>query len=323
MDIAYLLAGWGWTYPEIANGCATLERLGFDICYFGDDLFPHPQLDASVYDTWTILPAVAAMTQRMKVGSLVSPAGRRHPGLFAKITTGVDQISGGRLVVGMGAGNAEEQQRSLHQPYLPAAERVAMLVEELTILESMWTHDRTTIAGEHYSVTDAICSPKGSGGRRPEVLIALKNARLLAPVAGRFADRANLLGNDDDAVRRLADAIRSEAQKAGRNGDDIVMGRLFQVLFTETKVDPDDVEGVLTRRAAEIGVEAEELIEYHARVASYVGPPAGAAQAILERTRDLGIDEVVLDIDTVGILDHRRTIEGLDILAEHVLPELR
>jgi alkanesulfonate monooxygenase SsuD/methylene tetrahydromethanopterin reductase-like flavin-dependent oxidoreductase (luciferase family) len=198
-----------------------------------------------------------------------------------------------------------------------------MLVEELTILESMWTHDRTTFAGEHYSVTDAICSPKGSGGQRPEVLVALKNARLLAPVAGRFADRTNLLGNDDDAVRRLADAIRSEAQKAGRNGDDIVMGRLFQVLFTETKVDPDDVEGVLTRRAAEIGVEAEELIEYHAHVASYVGPPQGAAQAILERTRDLGIDEVVLDIDTVGMLDHDRTIEGLDILAEHVLPELR
>jgi alkanesulfonate monooxygenase SsuD/methylene tetrahydromethanopterin reductase-like flavin-dependent oxidoreductase (luciferase family) len=145
----------------------------------------------------------------------------------------------------------------------------------------------------------------------------------MAPIAAEFADRTNLLGNDDDALQRLAEAVRTQADACGRSGDSVVMGRLFQVLFTDDIVAPGDREAVLTKRAAEIGVEAEELLAYHHHVPSYIGPPDGAAQAILDRTVQLGMSEVVLNIDTVGMLDYQRTMDGVRLFAADVLGALR
>jgi alkanesulfonate monooxygenase SsuD/methylene tetrahydromethanopterin reductase-like flavin-dependent oxidoreductase (luciferase family) len=323
MEVGYLLAGWGWTYSQMNDAWVELEQLGFDLCYLGDDFFPHPQMDANVFDPWSILPAMAATTTTMRMGSLVSPAGRRHPGLFAKMTTAVDHVSNGRLIVGMGAGNAPEQQATVHQPYLAAGPRTQMLREELTVLHSLWTQSRTTFDGEHFRTSDAICEPKGARSPHPEVLIALKNIKLMAPLAGQFANRTNLLGNDDNDVRRLSDAVRTEAARHGRDGEAIVMGRLFQVLLTDDVVASDDVALVLTQRAHDIGVEPEELIAYHHHVPSYVGPPQGAAQAILDRTHALGIQEVVLNIDTVGMLDYDRTVEGIRVFAAEILRDVQ
>lgn len=323
MEVSFILVGWGWTVEELKAGWTELEALGFDACYLGDDLFPHPQVDAAVYDPWSILPAMAVTTSRMRIGSMVSPAGRRHPGLFAKMTTTVDQLSGGRLVVGMGAGNAPEQQASLHQPYPGPSERSAQLREELAILRSLWTEPRTTFAGEHYATTDAVCEPKGARRPRPEVLVALQNRKLLAPIAGQFADRVNLLGNNDDRLRQLLDAIATHAADHDRSLDDITSGRLVQVLFTEEPVDEGHRAEVIAGRATDLGLDPAELRLFYDALLSYVGPPEGCAEALRARTAELGVEEIVLCIDTIGMIDHEHTMAGARIFAAEVLPDLR
>jgi hypothetical protein len=125
LHLSVLLVGWGWTWEQMRDGAQEIEALGFDAIYIGDDLFPHPDVDTTVFDPWTVLPALAVSTSHVRLGSLVSPVGRRHPGLFAKITSGTDEISGGRLIVGMGAGNMPEQQASLDQPFAGPDERRA------------------------------------------------------------------------------------------------------------------------------------------------------------------------------------------------------
>ena len=117
-----------WTYEQLRAGWQEIEALGFDACYMGDDLFPHhfdddpanAEAQVEVYDPWTVMAVMAETTERMRIGSLVSPAGRRHPVLFAKMTSIVDVISNGRLSVGLGSGNAPDQAHALGEPYLKA-----------------------------------------------------------------------------------------------------------------------------------------------------------------------------------------------------------
>lgn len=323
MDVAVLLVGWGWTYAQMKAGWSEIEDLGYDICYLGDDLFPHPDVDEAVYDPWTLLPAIAATTKRMKIGSLVSPVGRRHPGLFAKMTTNIDVASGGRLIVGMGTGNAPEQQRSLNQPFPPPSERAEMLREELSILKSLWTQSRTTFEGKFYQVYDAINEPKPASRPHPEIVVGLRSKKFSARVAAEFADRVNLLGADDSRIVELINAISNHCADFGRGISDIIIGRPASVLFTDHPVDAGEIEEIVEARAGLIGVDPDELKAEHKRLLSYVGPPSGCAAALRSRTSDLGVKELVVCIDTIGRNSFERTMDGLRIFAREVLPELK
>jgi alkanesulfonate monooxygenase SsuD/methylene tetrahydromethanopterin reductase-like flavin-dependent oxidoreductase (luciferase family) len=255
----------------------------------------------------------------MKVGSLVSPVGRRHPGLFAKITSTAAAIAPGRVIVGMGAGNAPRQQASLHQPFLEPARRVEMLREELTILRGLWMDPRTTFAGTHYEVTDAINEPKPSP--LPEVLLGVKGAHHMPRLAAEFADRVNLLGNDDRRAEQVISAVSDHGRRIGRDTSSIVFGRLATVVFAD---DDEPLLDVYARLARELGYPVEEIEEEHRDwVLSVVGSPARCVGTITRRTVDLGIEELVVCMDTFATIDYERTMHGLRAFAEQVLPRLR
>jgi alkanesulfonate monooxygenase SsuD/methylene tetrahydromethanopterin reductase-like flavin-dependent oxidoreductase (luciferase family) len=333
MEVSTLLVGWGWTYDQLRAGWQEIEQLGFDACYVGDDLFTHhmdakdePQADAedSVYETWTILSAMAATTRRMRIGSLVSPCNRRHPVLFAKMTTMVDIISGGRLSLGMGAGNAPDQYRSMGIPFKTPAERTAMLREELQIIKALWTEGRASFQGEYYSVMDAINSPKPIQQPHPEIHIAFKSKKHLPKIAAEFADRVNLMGAADSGILAAMSALREHCMEQGRDFNQIKLGRLASLVFTGEAVAPEDVHRALRERAALIHRDVDELIEEHEKyVISYVGPVAGCADSVRRRTADLGISEVVVCIDTFGTNSYERTMAGLRSFADIAIPQLR
>jgi alkanesulfonate monooxygenase SsuD/methylene tetrahydromethanopterin reductase-like flavin-dependent oxidoreductase (luciferase family) len=323
VDVAVLLVGWGWTYDQIRTGWMQVEELDYDICYLGDDLFAHQDdADVAVFEPWTLLPAMAATTKRMRIGSLVSPVGRRHPGLFAKMTTNVDLISGGRLIVGRGLGNAPEQQASLGQPYPPPSERTAMLREELVIMRSLWTEGRCTFEGEHYDLTNALCNPRPISEPHPEVLLAFASPKFLPPLAAEFATRVNLLGADDEKVKRALRALAESCESLGRDPAELVAGRLASIVLTEEEVPPEARDEALAARARQIGVEPDRLISEHNRVLSYVGPPGRCADDLRARTVDLGVDELVLCIDTIDMNGFEPFMKGLEIFAREVLPQL-
>ena len=173
-----------------------------------DDIIAHQaNIDVGTFEPWTMLPALAMRTTRLRLGSLVSPAGRRHPGLFAKITSTADLLSDVRIIVGMGASNAPEQQRSLGIDFSYAGERVAMLGEELEILRSLWTRPRTEFSGDHYSISGGVCEPKPVRPRGPQILLAAERPKMLS-LAVRYADRVNVLVRGNERVATIVWSIR-------------------------------------------------------------------------------------------------------------------
>ena len=332
MEISTLMVGWGWSYDQLKAGWQQIEELGYDACYMGDDLFPHyfdddpanAQTQVEVYDPWTVMPAMAETTKRMRIGSLVSPCGRRHPALFAKITTLVDIISKGRLTVSMGAGNAPDQTLAVGEPYLGGTERAAKLEEEVRILNSLWTEERTTFEGRYYTVRNLVNFPKPVRRSGPELQLAFKSKKFLTRLAAEFADRVNLLGTDDEQVLGAMNALKGHCEDLERNYDEIIKGRLSAILFTEKEVGPGELDNVLEERAAQINYNPDELKREHKGfVLSYVGPVNACAAALRKRTVDIGVTELVICPDTIGENSYERTMEGLRIFAREVMPQLK
>ena len=332
MEISTLMVGWGWNYEQLRAGWQEIEELGYDACYMGDDLFPHyfdddpanAQARVEVYDPWTVLPAMAETTRRMRIGPLVSPCGRRHPALFAKITTLVDIISEGRLTVSMGAGNAPDQTRAVGEPYLSGTERADKLEEEVRILNSLWTEERTSFVGKYYSVSNLVNFPKPVRRSGPELQIAFKSKKYLTRLAAEFADRVNLLGTDDEKVVEAMDALKTHCEDLGRNYDEIKKGRLSAILFTESEIGSGELDHVLEERAAQINYDPDELKREHKGfVLSYVGPVSACAAALRKRTVDIGVTELVICPDTIGENSYERTMEGLRMFARQVMPQLK
>ncbi len=320
MLASVLLVGWGWSVQDYLNAVKEIEQLGYHACYIGDDLFAH-QADAGVgtFETWTMLPAMAACTSSMRIGSLVSPAGRRHPGLFAKITATADSLSGGRLIVGMGAGNAPEQQRSIGLPFLEPAQRVAMLEEELQILRSYWSNDRTNFMGDFYEISNGICEPKPVRSGGPEVLLGVQGARMIE-LASRYADRVNVLSTQTRQVSEVIREVRLRADAYGRNGDEIIISRLATVIIADEPVGSDDERtNAVVARANEIGMDSPTLLrEVNEWIHSYVGPIDGLVEWVCTSTDDVGIDELVICIDTIDTVDYTHTMRGLRLFASAV-----
>ncbi|MCY3618627.1 MAG: LLM class flavin-dependent oxidoreductase [Acidimicrobiaceae bacterium] len=316
-----LLVGWGWTVAEYLDAAAEIESLGFHACYIGDDIFAHQaNIDVGTFEPWTMLPAMAMRTRHLRLGSLVSPVGRRHPGLFAKITSTADLLSGGRMIVGMGAGNAPEQQRSLGVEFPSARERVAMLGEELEILRSLWTQTRTDFEGDHYSISGGVCEPKPPRPGGAEILLAAEKPKMVA-LAARFADRVNVLARGNSRTAEIARTTRRAADALGRRGDDLVISRMCTVLLTDDPIGTvDERYAAIDRRANQIGMEPSVLRhELDHWIHSYVGPLDGLRQWAHDSTDALGIDEMIICIDTIDTVDYQHTMAGLRLFSSAVI----
>jgi len=208
-------------------------------------------------------------------------------------------------------------------PFGTATERTKMLGEELEIIRRLWTEDRTSFQGEYFHVQEAVNSPKPVQKPYPEIHIAFRNPKFLPKIAARFANRVNLMGGDDSGIEKAKQALQKQCEVQGRDYESIKKGRLASILFVEDEVEPQDRRQVIRQRAIEIGIDADELIEEHERyVVSYIGPPSECAEALLKRTVALGINELVLCIDTFGVNSYDRTMAGLRRFAEHVMPSL-
>ncbi len=332
MEISTLMVGWGWTYDQLKAGWQEIEALDFDACYMGDDLFPHyfdddppnAQGQVEVYDPWTVLPLMAEATERMRIGSLVSPDGRRHPALFAKITSIVDIISNGRLTVGMGAGNSPDQRAALDEPNLKGVERATKLEEEIRILISLWTNERTSFTGEYYAVNKMVNYPKPVSKPRTNIQIAFKSKKFLTRLSAEFADRVNLIGADDKTAMEALDTLKEHCKDIDRDYAKIRKGRLCSIIFTEEEVGPNELDKVLEERAIQLDINPEDIISEHREIVlSYVGPPSGCVEALRKRTVDMGIDELVMCPDTIGENSYENTMEGLRFFAREVMPELK
>jgi F420-dependent oxidoreductase-like protein len=194
------------------------EELGFDSIWLSDHFYAvNDRPDAMVLEAFTCLSALAAPTQRIRLGNLVLCAAYRNAALTAKMFCTLDAISGGRVELGIGAGWKEDEFRGYGYGFPDTKERLAILADHLEVICRMLGPGRATWNGRHASVADAANEPKSLQAPRLPIMVG-GNGRLVTwRLAARYADELNLDGLLPDQVNEALPVIRARCQEVGRD----------------------------------------------------------------------------------------------------------
>jgi alkanesulfonate monooxygenase SsuD/methylene tetrahydromethanopterin reductase-like flavin-dependent oxidoreductase (luciferase family) len=178
----------GMSWPELVERFMLADELGFDHAWLVDHLVPtDPPYDRSIFEAWTSLAALAALTRRVRLGVLVSSNTFRHPSLLAKQALTVDHISGGRLILGIGTGWYPDEHRRFGIEFPSTAVRIARLEEAIEILSQLQAGTEVTHRGRHYELDGARALPTPIQRPRIPILVAAHRPRMLR-LAARWAD---------------------------------------------------------------------------------------------------------------------------------------
>src|SRR3954466_7011037 len=216
----------GASYDDLLRVAKATEELGFDAFFRSDPYLsmgdgsglPGPT------DAWITLAGLARETSRIKLGTLVSPATFRLPGPLAVSVAGVDQMSGGRVELGLGAGWYEDEHTAYGIPFPETPERFDVLEEQLTVITGLWgtaPGDRFSHAGAHYTLTDSPALPKPVQQPRPPVLVGGTGKRRTPALAARHADEFNLPFVSLEVTSEQFGRVRKACEDSGRDADDL------------------------------------------------------------------------------------------------------
>jgi alkanesulfonate monooxygenase SsuD/methylene tetrahydromethanopterin reductase-like flavin-dependent oxidoreductase (luciferase family) len=204
------------TWPEARDAAVELDRLGFDHLWVCDHVYGVPMPNLPILEAWTELAAVAAVTSRAGLGTLVTPPFFRNPAILAKQVATLDAIAGpGRAIVGLGAGWFEPEFVQTGCAFPPLRERLRALEETAQILKLLWTQEKASFAGKHFSVADAVCEPKPPV--RPQILVGGGGERVLMGIAARHADVWNNMAVFQAQLPAKVEAMRRRCDEVGRD----------------------------------------------------------------------------------------------------------
>jgi F420-dependent oxidoreductase-like protein len=187
--------------------------------------------DEPFMEGWTALAAVAAVTQKTRLATLVSSVHYRNPALLAKMATGVDIISGGRLTLGIGGGWYEREYKQYGFDFPPrAATRLRQLEEAVRLIKTMWSESRATFHGKYFHVDEAMLEPKPLQKPRPPIMIGGGGEQLTLRIVAREADACNVFG-DPAEVRHKYEVLRRHCEAEARDYDSIEKSNLTSFLL--------------------------------------------------------------------------------------------
>jgi F420-dependent oxidoreductase-like protein len=198
----------------------TAEEGGFDSVWLFDHFVPMgPTRAGDIFESWTLLAAMAQATRRVRIGNIVTGNVYRHPGVLAKMAVTVDHLSEGRLVMGIGAGGDDYADTMLGLPARPAVERIARLDEACQVLKLLWTEETATFSGEHYHLEQAVSDPKPIQRPYPPIWIGSSGERYGLRVVAKHADAwmSPLMRPDIAELTRLSQVLDRHCADIGRD----------------------------------------------------------------------------------------------------------
>jgi len=292
---------------EVALEC---ERLGFDSIWTNDHLYPYEgPVSGPFYDAWTPLCALATVTSKIRLGPFVLVDSFRYPSIVAKETSALDQVSGGRVEVGLGAGWWKEEFDAYGIPFIDAETRIAALREGIQIIKKMWTEEKTTFKGKYYSVESAYCAPKPVQKPHPPVWVGGSVPAVLK-VAAEFADGWNLAfypSNTPAGYRKKAKAIEQYCKEVGRDPKQLRKSWMGEIVMGQTKADVE-------QKVAALKPAVMTFEDY--KIARIIGTPDEVVAQIQSYIKE-GSSYFMLRFPQV------ETIEPLKSFAEQVMARLR
>ncbi len=211
--------------PTLADTARAAEQAGMSSFTPMDHYFQMQHrlggAEEPMLEGYTTLGYLAAVTDRITLGLLVTGVMYRHPGLLAKIVTTVDVLSGGRALLGLGASWYEREQRGLGVPVVPVAERFERLEECIQICLQMWSDDNGPYEGRHYQLAETLCVPAPLGRRRPPIMIGGGGEKKTLLLVARYADACNVFATSTDEVAHKLGVLRVHCDSEGRDYDTI------------------------------------------------------------------------------------------------------
>lgn len=296
------------TWAEASAAAIEFEALGYDSLWVCDHLFGVPTPQTPILEAWSELAAVAAITTRAQLGSLVTPPGFRNPAVFAKQLATIDHIAGGgRVVAGLGAGWFEAEYLGYGAPFPPIGERLEALEETCVLLKRLWTEEQVDFEGAHTRAEGAYLEPKPS--TPPPILVGGSGEKVLLAIAARHADIWNNLSVTEGELGHKVEVLRRHCEAIGRDPAEVTVSQQANVVIAETE---EEAREALAKAAKVYGGHMGAGIEAH----GIWGGPEG----VIERARhhvDLGCTMLVIEF--FG----RDTRVPARLFAEQVLPELR
>jgi F420-dependent oxidoreductase-like protein len=231
----------GLTYAEILAAARAAQDAGLEAFFRSDHYvsFPGPD-DNPTTDAWATLAGLARETDTIRLGTLVSPVTFRQPGNLAKVVATVDEMSGGRLEVGIGAGWNDDEHAAYGLPYPPLRERYDMLEEALTILHGLWTEpDGWSFEGGHWQVHGSLFRPRptASGKKHPHLILGGDGGPRQARLVATWADEFNRSSATPTRLRESYGRITDACAAIGRDPDEVVRSAMIGVLVAETAAD--------------------------------------------------------------------------------------
>jgi F420-dependent oxidoreductase-like protein len=216
-----------WTWPELRDRWQWLESLGFDSLWLPDHFFPTAGRDKPMFEAWTLLSGLALVTERVRIGILVSSNTFRHPALLAKQAVTVDHMSGGRLELGIGAGWFVEEHEVFGLEFPETRELVDRYAEAIQLIDRYLTHDQSSFEGEHYRLDGAYNRPAPVQQPRPPLVMGAHGPRMLKLVA-QYADTWNSFAPPDELKRRN-DQLTAYCEDIGRDPASIKRSMFYGV----------------------------------------------------------------------------------------------
>jgi F420-dependent oxidoreductase-like protein len=207
----------GVTWDDWVRLAALAERHGFDGLFRSDHYTAIIRPQAGALDAWTTLAGLAPLTERIRLGTLVSPATFRRPSVLARMAVTVDHISRGRLDVGMGAGWYEREHLQNGFPFLDAKRRFELFAEQVEVVVRSWTEDEFDHSGPNYELREQTALPRPVQDPHPHLIFGGTGRPRFAALAARYANEVNTLGAPNDELRQRKERLDRACAEAGRD----------------------------------------------------------------------------------------------------------
>jgi alkanesulfonate monooxygenase SsuD/methylene tetrahydromethanopterin reductase-like flavin-dependent oxidoreductase (luciferase family) len=297
------------SWEETRANVREFEAMGYDSVWVNDHLYGPQSPSIPIMEAWSLLAAIAATTERVELGTLVTPAGMRNPAHLGKTIATVDNIAGGRVIVGLGGGWMAREFSDFGMPFRPAPERLRQLRETVRLFKRMWDPEveSVTMHGSFVNVTNLVTLPKPP--RRPPILIGGGGEKVTLRIAARHADIWNNTAGAHASLPRKVEVLKEHCRDIGRDFSTI---RVSQQVLVTLAPDEASLEPMVQR--------AKQIFGGH--MGDPTGPLAltgapGRVREQIEKHVELGCTMFMMEF--FG----RDTREPARLFAETVLPHFR
>ncbi len=238
VDFAFWSPQAGATVKTLLDRAEMAERLGYHSFWLVDHFWTLGMPDVDLLEAVTMMSALAARTERVRIGTLVLCNSFRNPALLAKSLTTIDHISNGRLEVGLGAGWMEQEYRAYGYEFPSVGTRLRQLEEGLQILKAMFTENRANFKGRYYTVTDAPNNPKPIQKPHPPIMIGGAGEKVMLRLVAKYADRWNCPAGYRDFKKTLG-VLHEHCRAVGRDPKDITVSEQLMVCIGANRAEAD------------------------------------------------------------------------------------